>query len=270
MSALTMLSLITLVGLLWPLWRRTRRHGSALGRVSASVWRYQTTSAQRAVDPSRLAAFCHELEHDLPLREPERRGGSGRGVALVVGLAAIVVVLCAGGYVMTPRLAAVVAEQQRLADPLNNFTAAQQQERQLVRLQDKIRATPEDSVLWAELGEYYLYRNAYGNALLAYQRALALRGENPQLYSALATVLYYQAGQHITPGVQEMIDNALRLDDSEVTALMLLAGDAFMLANYQRAIALWQQVLDSNSPRVNRVQVIEAINMAKLLQNQQR
>lgn len=61
-----------------------------------------------------------------------------------------------------------------------------------------------------------------------------------------------------------MIDKALALDAGEVTALMLLASDAFMQAGYKQAILQWQKVLDLNSPRVNRAQLIDSINMAKL------
>ncbi len=63
-----------------------------------------------------------------------------------------------------------------------------------------------------------------------------------------------------------MIDKALALDSNEITALMLLASDAFMQANYAQAIELWQKVMDFNSPRINRTQLVESINMAKLLQ----
>ncbi|VDZ96512.1 formate-dependent nitrite reductase complex subunit NrfG [Salmonella enterica subsp. enterica] len=58
----------------------------------------------------------------------------------------------------------------------------------------------------------------YDNALLAYRQALRLRGDNAQLFAALATVLYYQAGQHMTPATREMINKALALDATEVTA----------------------------------------------------
>lgn len=137
-------------------------------------------------------------------------------------------------------------------------------------MQGNIRKTPGNSVLWAELGEYYLYRNAYDNALRAYRQAIVLKGDSAELYSALATVLYYQAGQTVTPAMQEMIDKALALDANEVTALMLLASDAFLKADYARAIAIWQRLLDTYSPRVNRVQLIEAINTATLLKNSQK
>lgn len=182
----------------------------------------------------------------------------------------VMVIACVGGYLMTPKWQAVRQEQARLADPLHAFSDENIQEKQLLSLQSNIRTNPQDSVLWAQLGEYYLWQNAYHNALLAYEQALRLRGENAEIYSALATVLYYQAGQHMTPQSREMIDKALALDATEVTALMLLASDAFMQADYTQAIFQWQKVLDLNSPRVNRAQLIDSINMAKLLQNRQK
>ncbi|EAP2147101.1 heme lyase NrfEFG subunit NrfG, partial [Salmonella enterica subsp. enterica serovar Kentucky] len=69
---------------------------------------------------------------------------------------------------------------------------------------------------------------------------------------------------------REMINKALALDATEVTAQMLLAADAFMQADYAQAVSLWQTLLDANSPRVNRTQLVEAINLAKLLQNRQK
>ncbi|HAU5068346.1 heme lyase NrfEFG subunit NrfG [Citrobacter amalonaticus] len=188
-------------------------------------------------------------------------------LALVVGL---MIIVCLSGYLLSPKWQAVRDEQRRRADPLHEFAETATPEAQLIALQKQIRANPQDSEKWALLGEYYLWRNDYDNALLAYGQALRSRGENAEIYSALATVLYYQAGQHMTPTTREMIDKALALDASEVTALMLLASDAFMQADYKQAILQWQKVLDLNSPRVNRAQLIDSINMAKLLQNRQK
>lgn len=188
-------------------------------------------------------------------------------LALVVGL---MIIVCLSGYLLSPKWQAVRDEQRRRADPLHEFAETATPEAQLIALQKQIRANPQDSEKWALLGEYYLWRNDYDNALLAYGQALRSRGENAEIYSALATVLYYQAGQHMTPETREMIDKALALDASEVTALMLLASDAFMQADYKQAILQWQKVLDLNSPRVNRAQLIDSINMAKLLLNRQK
>lgn len=182
---------------------------------------------------------------------------------------ALMVIVCISGYLLSPKWQAVRDEQRRLADPLHEFAETSTPEAQLLALQNQIRTNPQDSEKWALLGEYYLWRNDYDNALLAYRQALRIRGENAEIYSALATVLYYRAGQHMTPATREMIDKALALDASEVTALMLLASNAFMQADYKQAILRWQKSR-LNSPRVNRVQLIESINMAKLLQNRQK
>ena len=204
-----------------------------------------------------------QAEHSTaPLRPmPVKR------LAVAVGL---MVVACIGGYLLTPKWQAARQEQARLADPLHAFSDENIQEKRLLSLQSQIRANPQDAVKWAQLGEYYLWQNAYHNALLAYEQALRVGGENAEIYSAMATVLYYQAGQHMTPPTREMIDKALALDPAEVTALMLLASDSFMQADYAQAISVWQKVMDLNSPRVNRAQLIDSINMAKLLQNRQK
>jgi formate-dependent nitrite reductase complex subunit NrfG len=185
---------------------------------------------------------------------------------LLIGL---VLSVTAGGYLASGRPTSVLAEQHKRNLPAQPLTPEQQAASELQQLQQKIDQSPQDSVLWAQLGEYYLFNDNYADAQMAYQRALALRGANAELYSALATVLYYQAGQRITPQVESNIEQALALDKDEVSALMLLAADAFMHTEYAKAISLWQRLLDSQSPRVNRPQLIEAINMAKLLlQNQ--
>lgn len=241
----------------------------SLHQVSVQLLRHSQRQASQQMSEGAATPLQSELHHDLA--EPVVMGVPLRPlpVKAMTAVAAGVLLLCVGGYLLSPKWQAVRQEQQRLADPLHVFTDEQTPEKQLLALQAKIRANPQDSEQWAMLGEYYLWRNAYHNALLAYRQALRLKGESAEIYSALATVLYYQSGQHMTPATREMIDKALALDATEVTALMLLASDAFMQANYVQAISLWQQLLDLNSPRVNRVQLIDAINMAKLLRNQQ-
>lgn len=185
---------------------------------------------------------------------------------LLVILVGVVII----GYFFSPRFELTYQEYQRISDPLLSFTPLQQEQNDLLRLQNDIRQSPENSELWATLGEYYLYQNSYDNSLIAYQRALKYGGENAQIYSAIATVLYYQAGQQLTKEVSAVINKALSLDPQEVTALMLVASDAFMNANYDQAIDIWQKLLDSNTPRVNRSQLIEAIQMAKIMKGKQR
>ncbi len=129
-------------------------------------------------------------------------------VKTLVALAVVMALLCIGGYLLSPKWQAARAEYLRQRDPLHQFASQQTPETQLQALQDKIRANPQNSEQWALLGEYYLWQNDYSNSLLAYRQALRLRGENAELYAALATVLYYQASQHMTARARAMIDKA--------------------------------------------------------------
>ena len=110
-------------------------------------------------------------------------------VKMLTTLTILMVFLCVGSYLLSPKWQAVRAEYQRQRDPLHQFASQQTPEAQLQALQDKIRANPQNSEQWALLGEYYLWQNDYSNSLLAYRQALQLRGENAELYAALATVL---------------------------------------------------------------------------------
>ncbi|MGL5461304.1 MAG: heme lyase NrfEFG subunit NrfF, partial [Aeromonas veronii] len=83
--------------------------------------------------------------------------------------------------------------------------------------------------------------------------------------AAQATVLYYQAGQQLTPEALHLLDSALKQDAGEVSALMLLASDHFLHGRYSQAIALWQQLLDGERPRINRAALIEAIQTASIM-----
>lgn len=260
----TPLVLLLSIGLamVWMRRRSTDRPDDELRRAQGAI-------ARHAQAHTNDEALKQELAQDIP-PAPSTDWQAQRALPWrTVGLTLTALLLiCAGIYALSGRAPAVIAEHKRLADPLLNFTDEQRVEQELVALQQKIRATPQDSTLWAELGEYYLYRNSYQNAYLAYQRAMALRGDNAELWSALATVRYYQAGQKMTQETRQLIDKALALDSNEVTARMLLASDAFMRADYDGAITQWQRLLDLNSPRVSRAKLIEAINMAKMLQNQ--
>ncbi|WP_350238995.1 heme lyase NrfEFG subunit NrfG [Pectobacterium colocasium] len=259
------------VGLLWPLLPPHKPEGEdKLPRLAERIWQFQCEQAGKHLSEHEAKMLGRELSHDLPLTSSSSSAPHPMPVIAVVAAVIVILLGSATFYMLSQRAELVQAERQRLADPLHDFSAAQQQEKQLVTLQDNIRKTPGNSVLWAELGEYYLYRNAYDNALRAYRQAIALKVDSAELYSALATVLYYQAGQAVTPPMQEMVDKALALDANEATALMLLASDAFLKADYARAITLWQRLLDTYSPRINRAQLIEAINTATLLKHSQK
>lgn len=155
--------------------------------------------------------------------------------------------------------------RQEHIDPFAGMNVEQIQDRVVTELQQRIRQAPNDSDAWFMLGQRYLNSNEFENALIAFERTEKIRGQDAELLTAKAATLYYKAGQRMTPQAQKWLEEALKLDPKHVTALMLLASDHFLNAQYQQAIDIWQSLLDSNNPNVNRVKLIEAINMAKMM-----
>lgn len=218
----------------------------------------------RELELARLANATPPAEQalrDRLAREPSARPLRWLLLWILIG----VLVLVAGIYAGTGRYQAWQAYQSR-PDPLAGLSPQDLQDKALGALHQRLQANPADLEAWAELGQLYLYRDEYANALLAYQRlALQEGGASAATQAAQATVLYYQAGQQLTPEAQRLLGSALKQDKGEVSALMLFASDHFLHGRYSQAIALWQQLLDSERPRINRAALIEAIQTARMM-----
>ncbi|PSU34414.1 nitrite reductase [Photobacterium lutimaris] len=144
------------------------------------------------------------------------------------------------------------------------MSASELNQKRIEEIQDKLREDTQNGELWYALGNAYMYSSEFENAGTAFLYALRLSPE-PQsnIYSAMATASYYQEKQHFTPQSQAWLEQALALDENNISALMLLASDYFLNARYQKAIDTWQQILDTDRTDLDRVEVINAINRAK-------
>lgn len=167
-----------------------------------------------------------------------------------------------GGYPRLQQEAARLQDKQQQEEIL----LMQDDDPQLLSLQRRIRQDPERGDLWFSLGQQYLYRNQFAEALVALQQTERLQGSSAALDAAMATVLYYQAGQRMTEEVDYWLEQALVKDPLQYTALMLQASDAFTRARYDEAIAIWLRLLDSDNPDIDRAAVIRALAMARMMQ----
>ncbi|MBL0612299.1 heme lyase NrfEFG subunit NrfF [Aeromonas jandaei] len=222
----------------------------------------------RELSAARLANTIPAAELALRAQLASQHDNRGRNhrhgrALLLLGLLAIAAV--AAVYLSTGRYQAWLAHQSR-PDPLAGLSPRDLQDKELGSMHQKLQRNPADLDAWAALGQLYLYQNEYDNALLAYQRlALLEGGASAATQAAQATVLYYQAGQQLTPEATRLLESALKQDKGEVSALMLLASDHFLHGRYSQAIALWQQLLDEERPRINRAALIEAIQTARMM-----
>ncbi|MCF5891834.1 heme lyase NrfEFG subunit NrfF [Aeromonas veronii] len=223
---------------------------------------YRELSAARLANaiPAAELALRAQLANQHDNRSRNNRHGRA---LLLLGIMAFVAV--AAVYLSSGRYEAWRTYQSR-PDPLAGLSPRDLQDKGLGALHQRLQTNPADLDAWAALGQLYLYRNEYDNALLAYQRlALLEGGASAATQAAQATVLYYQAGQQLTPEATRLLESALKQDAGEVSALMLLASDHFLHGRYSQAIALWQQLLDEERPRINRAALIEAIQTARMM-----
>ncbi|CNH50362.1 YfrE protein [Yersinia massiliensis] len=185
------------------------------------------------------------------------------------GFTLVVLTLMLLGYQHLGRFTLVQQEvlRQQEAMRLNNMLDKQSDDPTLYRLQQRIRQSPDNGGGWLSLAQHYLYRNEFDDALFALQQAERLQGANAVLDAARATVLYYQADKKMTKEVAYWLQQSLAKEPLQYTALMLQASDQFTHGRYVEAIAIWQQLLDSDNPEVDRAVIIQALALARMMQH---
>lgn len=184
------------------------------------------------------------------------------------GFSVLIPTLILLGYQQLGQYTSVQKEvlRQQEAARLNTMVEKQSDDPTLFLLQQRIRQAPDNGQLWFSLAQHYLYRNEFDDALLALKQAEHLQGASAPLDAARATLFYYQAGQKMTDEVSYWLQQTLTKDPMQYTALMLQANDNFTHARYTQAITIWQQLLESNNPDVDRAVIIRAIAFARIMQ----
>ncbi|WP_429210053.1 heme lyase NrfEFG subunit NrfF [Aeromonas veronii] len=236
-------------------------HGEQAG-LSPDQPLYRELSAARLANaiPAAELALCAQLASQRDNRGRNNQHGRALLLLGIMTIAAVATVYFSSGRYQAWQ------DYASRPDPLAGLSPRDLKDKELGSLHQKLQRSPADLDSWAALGQLYLYRGEYDNALLAYQRiALLEGGASAATQAAQATVLYYQAGQQLTPEATRLLESALKQDAGEVSALMLLASDHFLHGRYRQAIALWQQLLDGESPRINRAALIEAIQTASIM-----
>ncbi|MEZ8096860.1 TPR domain-containing protein [Photobacterium swingsii] len=187
-----------------------------------------------------------------------------RTVPILLSLSLAVISMGAYAFLGAPSFNDKANSLEQPANEFAGLSADEVNQQRIEAIQAKIIEDKQDGELWYALGNAYMYVNAFEEATIAFDYARRL-SVDPQanIYSALATALYYKNGQRLTPEIQNLLDRALILDTDNFPALTLLGSEYFMSARYQKAIDTWVQILDSEHPDADRVALITAINRAK-------
>ena len=266
--------LIALLIAIWlPFWQSKNRTISLnqRQRVNSTLYDQQVTVVNKQFsqhDPE-LKALKNELALGLLTEEESDASSKSENkssLLLPILMTCLVIPFVAILYSQRGDYAeAIYYQQQRQDDPLTQLTRQEITDNRLLTLLQKIKENPQNSENWFILMEYYLYHNEFDNALIALNKAKQINGETIDVLAAKAMILYYQNGQKVNVSVQSVLDQILAKEPLQPTALMILASDYYYQAHYQDAIDIWQKLLDSNNPQIDRIMLIERINTAKMM-----
>ena len=159
-------------------------------------------------------------------------------------------------------------EQEQIAQHNQQLETSEENKTEAIigKIQDKLRQDPNSAENWIKLGDAYMQNNDFDEALVCYGNAEKIDGPKPTTQGLMAMALYLQANQQITPQVQQLLNEALAQEPKEISALSLLAAEAFKTRDYSTALDYWQQILDSGNSAVDRRATIQKMKMVDFMQ----
>ena len=212
---------------------------------------------------------------DQPAEEGLGEAAARPSTGLVLLLMAAVLGVAALGYTTTgtpdydTRAAKALAHERETAGAGSGMPDAAQLAAMVEKLAQRLKAEPDDVKGWAMLGRVQLVRGLPGDAVAAYQRALALSPDDASLLADAADALAMKNGRTLAGEPTKLLSRALMLDPSHGKALALAGSAAFERSDYVGAIAHWEKLIAVSPPEAEftaqvRASVAEARQLAGL------
>lgn len=226
------------------------------------VWHSHKKSPQFKDNP--LSSSSNALK----LNEPRALSSQKSNGKIVLSIFALLIAIPLGYYLSLDRFSRLQEGEQAMISQHNKqieMADFHKKEDVITKIQDKLRADPNNVEAWIQLGEAYVQNNEFDHALIAYTNAEKLVGAKPNILGLKATALYYQAGQQLTSEAQQLLSQALTQDPKEISSISLLATLALEARNYAQAKDYLQQLLDSGNAAVDRRMVIQRMKMLEFL-----
>ncbi|MDH4479937.1 MAG: hypothetical protein QE283_08690 [Rhodoferax sp.] len=178
-----------------------------------------------------------------PAGQPSGHKASGR---LLAGIALAIVLIAAAGYWFkgVPALEAQVASEGE--------GAGQPDSTQIIAMVDKLaqhlKQDPNDGEGWAMLARSYSVMERNAEALDAYEKASALRKDDPSLLVDYADALAVKNNHSLAGEPMKLIAQALKIDPANLKGLALAGTDAFVRQDYAQAVRYWFEVQKVGPP----------------------
>lgn len=243
------LLVLGLAFVLVPLLRTPRRAASARTAEIAGLYRQQLAELERdretgLVAPGQYEHAAAELKRrmlqDVALEPGERAAPAPRVPRWVLPVV-IGVAMPLAAVLLYLQLGAPQALKAEASQATTQFTR-EDVEAMVERLAARMKENPDDVRGWAMLGRSYQALGRYTESAGAYERALALTPDDPDLLTSLAVTLHMANGAAVAGRVGELASRALAIDPDHPAALAFAGGAAYERGEYAAAIAHWQRL----------------------------
>ncbi len=245
----TVMVVIALGWLLWPLLRTGSRGTVERHAANASIYRDQFADleadlARGTISEPQYREARQELERRL-LDEARVDSApsapavsSGKKSALVLALA---VPLLAG--LMYWKLGAPDAFSPLATTPeaAHQLTPDQVNE-MVVRLAERLKKEPDNVEGWVILARTYYTMGRFPEAAAAYEKLTQLVQNEPDLLADYADALAMSQGRNLSGKPSELVQQALKLNPTHWKALAMAGTAAFDLKDYKGAVEYWEKL----------------------------
>ena len=167
---------------------------------------------------------------------------------LLAVLAGVVVVVGAAGYFLLGSPPQINNEGPAAAAPdgqaAPHATSSEQIAAMVDKLAERMKSNPDDAEGWAMLARSYSVLGRHPEALLTYEKAIKLRGDDAQLLADYADSLAVKNDRKLAGEPMKWVDKALKLDPKNVKALALAGTNAFDKKDFAGAVKFWETAVE--------------------------
>lgn len=255
--AASLLTLLVLVVLLWPLRRARQAHADTRTQTNAQIYRQHKAQLDAQLQSGELDASAHdvawqELQSRLLQEAQAERTITWHNPKRTLWAVALALPVMATG------LYAVLGEPQALGvnpvDPMQQAAASgsaggggpavtpDEVERMVAGLAAKLEKDPANVAGWNMLIRSYKALGRLEQAEQAYDRAAPYIGQDAQLLADYADISAANAGGQFTGKPERLIAQALRVDPKHPLALWLAGTAAFEKQDYPLALKQWEKL----------------------------
>jgi cytochrome c-type biogenesis protein CcmH len=245
---------------------RAAAQGQA-GGANVAVYRDQLKEAERdlasdVITPERFEQLRGEIQRRV-LEDTQASEGSAATVkparrlalalALVIPAASIATYLALG----EPDATAPIVVQAPAAGGAQHEVTADQIQRMVSALAERLKAEPDNAEGWLMLGRSYTALGRYTDAVAAFRKASGLMPGNASVLADLADVIGMAQGRQLAGEPARLVQQALDADPRNIKALALAGSVAFEAKDYRAARTYWerlQAVLPPDSEMARSVQ----------------